>query len=193
MSLFLACISWQSLPQHTSSCLYTTGDMQSYEDWVVHKKHRAISLEDCKRLYELTSCCVDCVFYRGNYISIFLSFTLESNRMGISANFHNSWIIGKNVCCLAIYQRKGKKKEGCIFSNRSVKMSCIVSDAQKSAYSTPTAFNLSGPLGPWENSHLFSTSYLNNWEGQRGWDLLKCMHSPAPMPHFSEITVNITL
>lgn len=150
MSLLLACISWQSLPQHTNSCLYTSGDMQSYKDWVLHKKHKAISLEDRKRLYELTSFCVDCVFYRGNYISIFLSFTLESNRVGISANFHNSWIIRKNVCRLAIYKRKEKKMGGCIFSNRSAKMSCIVSDAQKSAYSAPNSFQpvrASWPLG----------------------------------------------
>lgn len=108
MSLSSTCISWQSLP-HTSPRLYVTGDMQSHENQMPHNKRKAITLEDCKRLYELTSCCIHCVFYRGNYTSIFLSFTLISNWTRISVYYHNSWIIGKNACWLSMYKRKKKK------------------------------------------------------------------------------------
>lgn len=126
MSLLLGCISWLSLSQHTSSWLYSTGDMQSYEDWVLHKKHKAVSLQHCKRLYELTSWCVDCVFYRGNNISIFL----------VSHWNVTEWVSLKNsiiaeplrgMCALWPYikEKEKKKKDVCFFFNRSSKTCCV--------------------------------------------------------------------
>lgn len=144
MSLSLACISWQPLP-HTSPSLYITGDMQSYENQMPHNKHKAITLEDCKCLYELTSCCFHCVFYRGNYTSIFLSFTQVSNWARSSAYYHNSWVIGKNACWLFIYKRK--KKMVWLFLS-SAKQSHIMSDSQKSAWFLPTVFNQSKEILP---------------------------------------------
>lgn len=110
MSLLLGCISWLSLSQHTSSCLYSTGDMQSYEDWILHKKHKAISLQHCKCLSELTSWCVDCVFYRGNNISIFL---VSHWKVTEWVSLQNS-IIAKplrGMCALWPYIKKREKRK----------------------------------------------------------------------------------
>lgn len=179
MSLSSTCISWQSLP-HTSPRLYVTGDMQSHENQMPHNKRKAITLEDCKRLYELTSCCIHCVFYRGNYTSIFLSFTLISNWTRISVYYHNSWIIGKNACWLSMYKRK--KKKVCLFLSSSAKQSHILSDSQKSTWFLPTVSNMSG-----YSCHLFSASNENNWEAQCDCDLITCTHSSITMPNFSDV------
>lgn len=159
MSLLLGCISWLSLSQHTSSCLYSTGDMQSYEDWILHKKHKAISLQHCKCLSELTSWCVDCVFYRGNNISIFL---VSHWKVTEWVSLQNS-IIAKplrGMCALWPYiKKREKRKRRVIFFNRSAKTSCVRCTEICLFYS---ASNWLWLFGPWENFSHLSISYLNN-------------------------------
>lgn len=125
--------------------------MQPYRDWVLHKKHKAISLQHCKPLYELTSWCVDCVFYRGNSISIFL----VSHWKGSECISLQNSIITKplrGLCALWPYRKEKENiKRRIFFFSRAAKTSFIVSDAQKYAYFTPTASNWLWSFGRWEN------------------------------------------
>lgn len=137
-----------------------TCSLTKIECYIKTQGHLTTALQASLWAYQLM--CRLCIL-QGQQHFHFLGFTWESDWMGITAKFHNSQSIERNVCFMAIHKGKGEKKWGCFFFlNRVAKTSCIVSDVQKCAHSIPTPSNLSWPFGHWENfSHLF-ISYFNN-------------------------------